>query len=373
MLVRVETGRTGTRKMAEEGLAPALATDNICQDLRLFEAENHHRGRTPDAMRKRRPRLLVCGFAVYHDGVATRSQLRTALPHLLDKRAGRIVGVRVNTTRGQRFLDLQSRTKGRYNHDIFRGEFVPWDQLLTGRGENKPYPTLLQVPVDIGIVDHLTEEKHAAVGMSFQRSIGNIHRVLDAETEAKVAGQNKAYGTEIEHGREQIPLAWVLHLPRLFDARDHWTCVKNRDIKLSCHSTFYPYTSAPFLCLILPGHCGAVGATAGDYRPGAGKKLSLYPSRHITDPLLVLRVETPWVAPVAVLIHGPPSIAEVGLQNRQALLQLLTAVESGPLAIEFFLQEVTFQAYGALHQLLQTASLVPQQTLHFLDEVQNNA
>ena len=61
------------------------------------------------------------------------------------------------------------------------------------------------------------------------------------------------------------------------------------------------------------------------------------------------------------------------MQNRQALLQLLMAVEGGPLAIEFFLQDSTFEAYGALHQLLQTPSLVPQQTLHFLDEVQNNA
>jgi len=37
-------------------------------------------------------------------------------------------------------------------------------------------------------VDHFTEEKHPAVGVGFQRSIGNIHGVLDAETEAKVAG-----------------------------------------------------------------------------------------------------------------------------------------------------------------------------------------
>src|SRR5215510_5175009 len=284
-------------------------------------------------MRKRRPCFLVCGFAVHHHGVATRPQLRTALPHLLDERAGGIVGVRVNTTRGQGFLDLQGRTKGRDDDDIFGGEFVPWDQLVTGRGKNKPHPALLQVPVDIGIVDHLTEEKHAAVGVGFQRSIGNIHGVFHAETEAKVAGQNKAYGPEIEHGREQIPLAWVLHLPRLFHTRNHRTFVKNRDIKLSCHSTFYPYIAALFSCLILPGHCRAVVAATGDYSPRTGKKLSPSPSWHVTDPLLVLRIETPWVPPVAVLIHSPPSIAEVGMQNRQPLLQLLTAVEGRPLAV----------------------------------------
>src|SRR5919197_4776 len=228
MLVRVETDRTGTRKMAEEGLAPALTTDNIGQDLRFFEVENHYRGRTPYAMRKRCPRLLMCGFAVYHHGVTARPQLRTALPDLLDKRAGGIVGVGVNATRGKRFLDLQGRTKRRDNDDIFGSEFVPWDQLITGRGKNKPYPALLQVPVDIGIVDHLTEEKHAAVGVGFQRSIGNVHSVLYTETEAKMAGQNKSYGTEIEHGREQNPLARILYLPRPFDARDYRTCVKNR-------------------------------------------------------------------------------------------------------------------------------------------------
>src|SRR5262245_48311222 len=117
---------------------------------------------------------------------------------------------------------------------------------------------------------------------------------------------------------------------------------------------------------------GQWATATGDYRPGAEKKPSSSPSRHVTDPLLVLGVKTPWVLPGAVLIHGPPPVAELCVQNRQALLQLLTAVESGPLAIEFFLQEVTFQTYGALHQLLQTAGLVPQQTLHFLDEVQNN-
>src|SRR4030095_15137942 len=237
----------------------------------------------------------------------------------------------------------------------------------------KPHPAFLQVPVDIGIMNHLTEKKHATLGVGFQRSIGNVHSVLYSQSEAKVAGQNKAYRTEIEHGWEQVPLAWVLHLPRFFHTRDYWTCVKNRNIKLSCHGTLYPYASAPFPCRILLGHYGAVVAMAGDYRPGAEKKLSPSPSRHVTDPLLVLRVETPWIPPVAVLIHGPPSIAEVGVQNRQALLQCLTAVEGRPLAIEFFLQDMTFQAYSALHQLLQTASLVPQQTLHFLDEVQNNA
>src|SRR5215510_7568238 len=262
MLVWVESARTGTRKITEEGLAPELTADNIGQDIRLFDVENHHRGSTSYAMRKRRPCFFVCGFAMHHHSVATRSQLRTALPHLLDERAGGIVGVRVNATQGQGFLDLQGRTKSRYDDDIFGGELVPWDQLFTRRGKNKPYPTFLQIPVDIGIVDHLTEEKHAAVGVGFQRSIGNIHGVLYAETEAKVAGQNKAYGPEIEHGREQIPLAWVLHLPCLFDTRNHRTCVKNRDIKLSCHDMLYPYASAPFSCLILPGHCGTVAATA---------------------------------------------------------------------------------------------------------------
>src|SRR5262249_46964500 len=63
----------------------------------------------------------------------------------------------------------------------------------------------------------------------------------------------------------------------------------------------------------------------------------------------------------------------VGTQNRQALLQLLMAVEGGLLAVELFLQDLAFQAYGALYQFLQTAGLVTQQTLHFLDEVQNNA
>src|SRR2546422_88495 len=124
--------------------------------------------------------------------------------------------VRVKTARGQRFLDLQGRTKGGDDDDIFGDEFVPGDQLFTGRGKNKPYPAFLQVPVDIGIMDHLTEEKHATVGAGFQRSIGNIHRVLYAETEAKVAGQNKADGTEKEHRRGQSPRAWGLHLPRPF-------------------------------------------------------------------------------------------------------------------------------------------------------------
>src|SRR4029453_1970996 len=90
-------------------------------------------------------------------------------------------------------------------------------------------------------MNHLTEKKHATLGVGFQRSIGNVHSVLYAKTEAKVAGQNKKYGAENEHGWEQVPLAWVLHLPRFFHARDHWTCVKNRNIKLSCHGTLYPY------------------------------------------------------------------------------------------------------------------------------------
>src|SRR4029453_15948857 len=104
MLVWVETGGAGTRKMAEEGFAPKLTADNIGQDIRLFGVENHHRGSKPYAMRKRRPGLLLRRFTVPPHRVATRPQLRTALPHLLDKRAGRIVRVRVNTARGQRFL-----------------------------------------------------------------------------------------------------------------------------------------------------------------------------------------------------------------------------------------------------------------------------
>ena len=89
-------------------------------------------------------------------------------------------------------------------------------------------------------MNHLTEEKYASVGVGLQRFIGDLYGVLHAETETKVARQNKAHGTEIEHRWEQIPLAWILHLPRLFDARNHRTFVKNRNIKLSCHGRFYP-------------------------------------------------------------------------------------------------------------------------------------
>src|SRR5215475_3189866 len=107
MLGWVETGRASTRKMAKEGLAPKLTADNIGQDICLCGVENHHCGSTPYAMRKRRPGLLVRRFAMHHHRVATRPQLRTAPPHLLDEGAGRIVGIWVNATRGQRFLDLQ--------------------------------------------------------------------------------------------------------------------------------------------------------------------------------------------------------------------------------------------------------------------------
>src|SRR5712691_1373500 len=110
---------------------------------------------------------------------------------------------------------------------------------------------------------------------------------------------------------------------------------------------------------------------AGEYRPGAGKKLS--PSRHVAHPLLVWHIEAPRMAPVAIVVHGPPPIAQVRVQDSQTFLQLLTTVERRLLPIECCLEELTFQADGALHQLLQTTRLVAQQALHFLDEVQDNA
>src|SRR5712691_4985243 len=96
-------------------------------------------------------------------------------------------------------------------------------------------------------------------------------------------------------------------------------------------------------------------------------------SFYITDPLLMLHIEAPWVEPVAMLIHGPAPIAEMCVQDGQALLELLTNVERRTLAIEFFLENLTFQAESALHEFLQTASLVAQQAVHFLDGVQDNA
>src|SRR5438128_11521202 len=80
MLVRVEAGRAGMRKMAEEGLAPELTADNIGQDIRLFDVEHHHRAGTPYAMRKRRPGLLVRRFAVYHHHVAPLPTFSLRLP-----------------------------------------------------------------------------------------------------------------------------------------------------------------------------------------------------------------------------------------------------------------------------------------------------
>ena len=89
-------------------------------------------------------------------------------------------------------------------------------------------------------MDHLAEEKDASVGVGFQRSIGNVHGILDAEAETEVAGQNKPHWAEIKHRRQQIPLAWVLHLACLFDTRNHRTFVKNWNVKLPRHRTFYP-------------------------------------------------------------------------------------------------------------------------------------
>src|SRR5262245_65564506 len=93
MLGWVETGRASTRKMAEEGLTSKLTADYIGPDIRLFGVENHHRGSTPYAMRKRRPGLLVRRFAVHYHRVPTRSTLCSALPHLLTNRAVCLVRV----------------------------------------------------------------------------------------------------------------------------------------------------------------------------------------------------------------------------------------------------------------------------------------
>src|SRR5438552_13725935 len=133
MLVWVKTDRAGLRKMREEGLTPPLATDNISQNIRLLHVQNDHRGSTPDAVRERGPCLLVRRFAVYHHRVATRTQCGTALPDLLDEGTGGIVVVGVNTACGKRLLDLEGGTEGGYDDNVCRGEFVPWDQLSTGR------------------------------------------------------------------------------------------------------------------------------------------------------------------------------------------------------------------------------------------------
>src|SRR5262245_22359568 len=118
MLRWIKIAGASVREVREERLGPALAPDDIRQDMRFLQIQNHYSGGAAYTMRKGRPRLLVRRFAMYHHRVATAAQLRTALPDLLDKRTGSVVGIGVNATGGQHFLNLQRRTKGWHDHNV---------------------------------------------------------------------------------------------------------------------------------------------------------------------------------------------------------------------------------------------------------------
>src|SRR5207244_10526299 len=93
MLLRIETTGAGALEVGEERLVPALTPDNIRQDMRLLQVQNHDGGRAPYTMRKRRPRLLVRRFAVHHYCVATSADLRASIQDFLDKLHGDVGGV----------------------------------------------------------------------------------------------------------------------------------------------------------------------------------------------------------------------------------------------------------------------------------------
>ena len=86
-------------------------------------------------------------------------------------------------------------------------------------------------------MDHFAQKKDAPLGMGGQRLVGDFHRVLNAEAEPEVTGQNETHRTEVEQAGAQVLLARILLLARLFDPRDDRAGIKIRDVKLSGHGT----------------------------------------------------------------------------------------------------------------------------------------
>ena len=84
-------------------------------------------------------------------------------------------------------------------------------------------------------------------------------------------------------------------------------------------------------------------------------------------------VESPTVLPVPSIGHGPATVLEMGLQNRQPAFQLLTRIEAGAGSGEFVLEELAFETQGAFDEVAQTPGLVAKQAAHFGDEVEDNA
>src|SRR5699024_4975655 len=171
-------------------------------------------------------------LAVNDQRITFTRELIPALPNLLHKGTGGVKFVGINAVVFELLLHLDSSTEGGYNHNIIFIQRLNRNELSAVGLKQKADAAFQQILVDRRVVDHLAEQVDILLRIVGNRIVGDVNGIFDAIAEAKVAGHQKAHGTEIQYTGLQILLAGINDLVGIFHLANNRRMVDFGDIEL---------------------------------------------------------------------------------------------------------------------------------------------
>lgn len=106
-------------------------------------------------------------------------------------------------------LCFHGGSKGRNDYDIFRMNFIPWDELCAVCIHDEPDAALLKILIDFLVVDHLAQEEDPFIRIFFQCPITYFYRVFHAIAKTEMAGEVKFHRAEVQFGGSKVLFARI--------------------------------------------------------------------------------------------------------------------------------------------------------------------
>lgn len=133
--------------------------------------------------------------------IVFRAELLRAIPHLLNKRAGCVVLLNLDSLVEQERLYFERGAERGNDDDIIGMNFIPRNELFSVSVHDKADAATLQVVIDLLVVNHLAKEIDLLVGVFLNGAITYFDSVLHAVAEPKMASEVKNDGSEVKDGR----------------------------------------------------------------------------------------------------------------------------------------------------------------------------
>ena len=188
----------------------------------------------------------MLGFAVNDHGEVFAAKLGRALPDLLDKRTRRVVLLHVHPEIAHALLEFDRGPKGRHDDHIVGRQRVQRHELLAEGIVQELHAAALEVGVDFGVVNHLTEQENPLARVLIHGLVADLDGVFHPKTEPKMTRQTDAHCTKVQLGRREVLFPGIQGFAFGLHPGNDGAAVKIGDVEAAHVAQKYLTPSQPF-------------------------------------------------------------------------------------------------------------------------------